>query len=163
MEQQKASQVISGANNVTIINQAPGNADAKIIEEKLALEAQLEDMRSQLEDLKTRHGESKDPLTHIIYIVQTPHSFAGDLNVFKVGKTRDMMQRKSGYPKGTHIIAQFACINADKLEKKLLDRLRATFKERRDFGAEYFECPLRDLVLKVTEVYVEFEEGIAKY
>ena len=115
------SQIVN-AQNVTVINQASDTVDVKILEEKLALESQLESMRCELEAIKKRHGETKDPLTDIIYIVQTPHSFAGGLNVFKVGKTKNMMKRKLGYPKDTHIIAQFACIDADILEKKLLDR-----------------------------------------
>lgn len=168
-EKQSSRQIIN-AENVTMINQ-----DAKLIEEKLELQKKLDqeklelqkkldEMKAELEIYKLQEGrEPKKALTDIIYILQTRHSFAADMNVFKVGKTKNMSSRLGGYPKGSHVIAQFACINADVLETKLLQKLRATFKERKDFGAEYFECHLRQLLMKVAETYTEFEEGAASY
>ena len=81
----------------------------------------------------------------------------------EVGKKQDMNCKKNGYPKGSHIILQIACRNADGLETKILNRLRASIKERKDFGAEYFECTLDTIMGLVMELYRSTEDGILDY
>jgi len=141
----------------------PANAEQELIDKNFDLEKQFNEMKLELENLKLQQGAPRRLPKGVIYIAQTRHCIAANNNVHKIGKSIDIIQRRNGYPKGTLIIAYFACIDPDEMERKLLTKLRATFKERKDFGAEYFECSLTELVGVVTQEYLQSEQGIAQY
>lgn len=62
-------------------------------------------------------------------------------NVFKVGRTGDLLHRFSNYPKGSSLIAWCAASDALATERAILKELSARFIRRRDVGLEYFEGP----------------------
>ena len=69
-------------------------------------------------DAVTRSRFITDKAT--FYVVQTAHSFNCGLNVYKVGRTIDMPSRMRGYPKGSLVILQLLCKDAESFEHHIL-------------------------------------------
>lgn len=138
--------------------------NAKLNEKLAQLEITNSNVLQEVEQLKRmmpNNVKIRQPLDEIIYILETRHCFECQLDVFKIGRCFKIEQRKLGYPKGSRVVAQFACRNSKELEQTVLTALRATFKQRKDFGAEYFEAPLHLLIAKVSEIYCA--ESIKNY
>lgn len=91
------------------------------------------------------------------YIVQTPHSFNCGLNVYKIGQTINMNNRKGGYPKGSIVILQLLCRDAlffeQHVKNLLLDAEAGEIQQRKDFGNEYFEGALDNIMDAVMQAY----------
>lgn len=81
----------------------------------------------------------KDGPGHI-YIFQEREFITLNQPIYKIGKTRDVIQRYGQYPKGTKVMF---CVEVDKVlesEGKLITMLREKFINRKDIGREYFEA-----------------------
>jgi len=122
--------------------------DANII----ALKNQVDILTRELEIVKLQQdkGDRKVPLTfatgHSIYLAQTRDCFDKDNNVFKIGRTADVLKRQRGYPKGTIFIYNRLCVNAQEMESRILTKAAALYKRRTDYGNEYFEAELNALI-----------------
>jgi len=113
--------------------------------------ASTEPLDIPVPDAVTRAQYISDKAT--FYVVQTAHSFNCGLNIYKVGRTIDMNSRIKGYPKGSLVILQLLCRDAERFEKHIITLLMQADKVRyrTDFGAEYFEGNLEcilDLIMK---------------
>jgi hypothetical protein len=60
-------------------------------------------------------------------------------NVFKIGKTTDILSRMKGYPKGSKLVCLMNCENHNESELQLKTAFKKAFKHRGDIGHEYFE------------------------
>lgn len=91
------------------------------------------------------------------YIVQTPHSFNCGLNVYKIGQTINMNNRKGGYPKGSIVILQLLCRDAlffeQHVKNLLLNAEAGEIRQRKDFGNEFFEGALDNIMDAVMQAY----------
>ena len=81
-----------------------------------------------------------------LYVIHLREFVNARQDVWKVGRTRELQRRLSQYPKGSRPIASNAVDYPVTAEAALLAALRLRFRCRRDIGAEYFECPLPDLL-----------------
>lgn len=123
----------------------------QVEQDKLEAEKQRDVALRELALLKLQSNKVKT-LNHAfieeqwIYLCQTPHCFELHNDVYKVGRTSSIEQRKRGYPKGTIFFACLRCTDAQSLETSLLHRFRALFKSRKDYGVEYFEGQLPSML-----------------
>jgi Zn ribbon nucleic-acid-binding protein len=86
-----------------------------------------------------------------IYILHPRACINGNQNVYKLGKTKDYIQRLKGYCKGSEYKYVIKISNFHYEEQKLLKLCREKFIERRDYGTEYFECALQEIYSIINE------------
>lgn len=81
-----------------------------------------------------------------LYVVQTRHCLHLCTPVYKVGRSMDAGRRLRQHPAGTLMMARLPVCRMKDSERVLLEMCRSRFKQRKDFGSEYFECDLVQLV-----------------
>lgn len=81
------------------------------------------------------------PQPGYIYIIQLREHFQHKANVFKIGKTCNIMNRTRQYPKGSRLLYTHWVGNMTMAENALMQHLLHASKvvQRRDLGREYFE------------------------
>jgi uncharacterized C2H2 Zn-finger protein len=89
-----------------------------------------------------------------IYILREREFLATGELLYKVGRTRDVMQRFKQYPKGSQLnfVMYVSEDNILGAEKIILCAFRDTFKHRTDIGKEYFEGDILDMVQTVINI-----------
>ena len=83
----------------------------------------------------------KDPSDelHFIYLLREREFVRLNEECYKVGRTsQDPAKRFEGYPKGSEIILYIAVDNSITAEKQLLTIFKKEFKQKKDYGSEYF-------------------------
>ena len=73
-----------------------------------------------------------------IYLVQEREFIKLDDNTFKIGRTKNLMQRMSQYPKGSRLLFNICVQDTIRAESELLAIFQKTF-EHVDIGREYFK------------------------
>lgn len=91
-----------------------------------------------------------------LYAIQTRHCVCNRMRVFKLGRTNNFSKRYCQYPKGSKIIACLPVSHMIDAEKMLLALCRKKFTQRKDFGAEYFEGDIGDIVGAIVNVVAHF-------
>jgi hypothetical protein len=72
---------------------------------------------------------------------------------YKIGRTsRNMKQRFRGYPKGSELIVSFEVKNSRQVEKELICMFKVKFIQKVDYGDEYFNGNVNDM-LAIMEDY----------
>lgn len=75
-----------------------------------------------------------------IYLLQEREFIRLNEKTYKIGKTKQPHNKgMNNYPIGSKLIFQILCDNCDELEKKLIKIFTKKFKQRDDYGKEYFE------------------------
>jgi hypothetical protein len=91
-----------------------------------------------------------------IYLLQTREFVRTCENVFKIGKTtQENDKRFKSYPKGSILIFQSICKNCDKTEKEIIKQFKNKFIHRKDFGNEYFEGNLDEMIFAFCQITIE--------
>jgi hypothetical protein len=68
-------------------------------------------------------------------------------NIFKIGRTyQENFGRFKQYPKGSLLINQCLCVNSKEAEKALIKSCKEKFKLRKEYGNEYFEGVVYDII-----------------
>ena len=83
----------------------------------------------------------KDPTDelHFIYLLREREFVRLNEECYKIGRTsQDPAKRFEGYPKGSEIILYIAVDNSITAEKQLLTIFKKEFKQKKDYGSEYF-------------------------
>jgi len=82
--------------------------------------------------------------TGVIYIMHLREFL--ETNVYKIGRTRELLARTTGYPKGSKIL--YACVVNDPLESEnqIKNLFAKRFVQRTDYGSEYFEGDLSTMI-----------------
>lgn len=91
-----------------------------------------------------------------LYAIQTRHCVCDRLRVFKFGRTRDFSKRQRQYPKGSKLIACLPVSHMIDAERMLLALCRKKYISRGDFGAEYFEGDVGDMIGSLVNVVAHF-------
>ena len=81
-----------------------------------------------------------------IYVVHTRACIDCNRDVYKIGKTKDYEKRIKGYTKGSIYKLVLRVSDFHRTEQKLIKLCRKTLIERKDYGCEYFECQLINIV-----------------
>lgn len=91
-----------------------------------------------------------------LYAIQTRHSIDCRLRVFKLGRTGNVPKRLVQYPKGSELRC---CVPVSRMvdaETMLLALCRIRFIQRKDFGKEYFEGDLLQIMQTMLSVADQF-------
>ena len=75
----------------------------------------------------------------IIYLLKTRESIRMNEDIYKIGRTKNMKNRLSQYPKGSEFITTMKVNDQRMCERVLLYTFKDKFKQREDMGNEYFE------------------------
>ena len=91
-----------------------------------------------------------------IYLIQEREFIKTEEPIYKLGKTHDIFQRKSGYPKGS--ILKF-CIEIDKkysMEKFAINQFNSLFEKQKEIGNEYYKGNLHEMIKELHQIYNNF-------
>ncbi len=82
-----------------------------------------------------------------IYLLQEREFIKTKENVYKVGMTeKENHKRFNQYPKGSILLFQIICKNCKNMEKNIIKQFKEKFKQRKDFGNEYFEGEYKNMI-----------------
>lgn len=95
-----------------------------------------------------------------IYIIHEREFIRLNEDVYKIGRTKNLKQRVRDYPKGSNLIFCYQVNDIIETEKKILDRLRSCFINRRDIGLEYFEGNKQSISNIVLETISDIHQTI---
>ncbi|ARF08562.1 hypothetical protein Catovirus_1_612 [Catovirus CTV1] len=99
---------------------------------------------------------------HYIYVIQPRSSIEGNLSVYKVGITsRDIKDRLSEYEKGS-VLKMTIEVTDREVESELMLHLSKKFINRKDYGREYFEGPIKQILQEVFSFCVDYSYADAK-
>ena len=81
----------------------------------------------------------------VIYLLKTRESIRMNEDVYKIGRTKNMKNRLSQYPKGSEFITTMKVNDQQMCERVLLYTFKDKFQKREDMGNEYFEGNLDEM------------------
>ena len=90
-----------------------------------------------------------------IYLIHTRASLNINEPVYKIGKTNDFSKRISGYDKGSIPILIIYVNNSDIFEKLIIEMFNINFIKRTDYGNEYFEGNVSDMIDIIMDKFKE--------
>jgi hypothetical protein len=90
-----------------------------------------------------------------IYLIHTRASLNINESVYKIGKTNDFSKRISGYDKGSIPILIIYVNNSDIFEKLIIETFKIYFIKRTDYGNEYFEGNVSDMICIIMDKFKE--------
>lgn len=120
--------------------------------DKNILQKEIEELRKQLQDQILRNQIiyqsttlAANPEATYVYILQTREWMNLDPKVFKIGWCGDILNRISGYAKGTVPLVSYRTIKGKKLETNILDALKKTsgIVHATEYGKEMFRGELK--------------------
>jgi hypothetical protein len=81
-----------------------------------------------------------------IYVIHVREFINNGENIWKIGRTYDILKRFAQYPKGSKLICCIFVNDEVQVEQVLKDDLKKYFVHRRDIGLEYFEAEQDDFI-----------------
>ena len=91
------------------------------------------------------------PNTEFIYLIQPREFIRMKENVYKIGRTAQSPDKRIGqYPKNTRLHLLVSVDNSVETETVLLRLFRRSFTARTDYGSEYFEGDVNDMIDLIT-------------
>lgn len=91
-----------------------------------------------------------------IYIIHCRASLNSNEPVYKIGKTSDIKQRISGYDKGSVLLFTLYVNECDQFEQYLIQCFNIKYTHRSDYGTEYFEGDLNDMLSTIMNEYSKY-------
>jgi len=88
-----------------------------------------------------------------IYLIHCRASINNGENVYKIGKTTDFNKRLDGYDKGSIPILSLYVNECDEFEKKLINIFDIKYKQRSDYGREYYEGEVNDMINQILQEF----------
>jgi len=86
-----------------------------------------------------------------IYLLKEREFIRMNENVYKIGRSKNIKQRISSYPKDSEVKLTFYCNNSIKIEKLLIKIFIQRFTQLRKYGTEYFAGNLDDMIEVITD------------
>lgn len=115
------------------------------------LQKENQQLKQELEECKAKIGKQG-----YNYIVHTRESQRTNENVFKIGRTKCIEKRLKQYPKGTKLV-HLRNSKDDICSETILKRKFLThFKQRSEYGSEYFEGDLSDMKIVFDKIMRNF-------
>ena len=94
-----------------------------------------------------------------VYLIHVREFLLTGQPVYKFGRTHDIFSRFKQYPNKSKLIFSSFSTDCVSHERVILMRLRRRFTNRKDFGSEYFEGDLNDILFEVTRLVVKLNSG----
>ena len=114
----------------------------------------IENAKKEIVSAKEPEESIREDTKGFMYLLQTRESIRLEENVYKIGKTHNIEQRFSQYPKGSILHKKFRVSDRHLSERVMLREFNEKFKRRDDMGNEYFEKDLH----KMLNIFEEFEK-----
>ena len=75
-------------------------------------------------------------------------------NIYKIGRTKNLMNRFKQYPKESDMLFSINCSNSKQIESKILYYLKSNnnYIWYKDAGNEYFQCDLENLKMDILKI-----------
>lgn len=90
-----------------------------------------------------------------MYLIQEREFIKSGESVFKIGRTNNIKQRFSQYPKGSDLCFSVSTTNINEVEYDLINIFKGLFTHRQDIGSEYFEGN-REFMIECIQEYVNY-------
>lgn len=81
-----------------------------------------------------------------IYVVKEREFIKTRENIYKIGRSKNIVRRMPSYPKNSLIYTIMYAKNVVETEKELIKYFDDIFIKRTDIGSEYYECNEDDLM-----------------
>lgn len=94
------------------------------------------------------------------YLVHEREDYIRDIDIYKLGKSGDIFNRMSGYPKGSKLVFMSSSPNMLLVENKLIKVFSTMFIHRTDRGREYFQGDLDTMKKIMSETITYFNKII---
>ena len=114
----------------------------------------IDNTKKHIASAKEPEESIREDTKGFMYLLQTRESIRLEENVYKIGKTHNIEQRLSQYPKGSILHKKFRVSDRHLSERIMLREFNEKFKRRDDMGNEYFEGDLREML----KIFEEFEK-----
>lgn len=93
-----------------------------------------------------------------IYLIHCRASVNSNENVYKIGKSFDFNKRLEGYDKGTIPLFSLYVSECDNFEKHLINLFGGIFTLRKDYGNEYFEGNINQMINLIISEFNNIKE-----
>jgi len=88
-----------------------------------------------------------------VYIVRVRESVRMNENVYKIGRTTQIVDKRiSHYPKNTEVYHISNVTNSAKIEAKILLKFKEKFRHAKEFGNEYFEGNIDNMITLIEDI-----------
>jgi hypothetical protein len=99
-------------------------------------------------------------MSGMLYLIQEREFIKMKEDVYKFGRTENISQRITQYPKGSKLLFAIKITDEKLAENELLKKLSIEFKSRPDIGREYFQGDYKSMMRTIFE-YVMFKKDDA--
>ncbi len=96
-------------------------------------------------------------LTEHVYLIRIRENKRLEENVYKLGKSTGVSNRMNSYPKGSEIYLIMAVYDCTKYEQLLMTKFKSLFKQRTDYGREYFEGDIHIMMKEFNGIVMGIE------
>ena len=137
------------------------NEEIERLKEKLKqLDLENKKAEEQLKKLELENKilkESDREVDHSdqIYIIHERTFVQLNVNIYKIGRTKNIERRFKEYTKGSKLLFLITCKNSIESESKILNYLKENkekYKQEISYGFEYFRCNLEELQNDITRL-----------
>jgi hypothetical protein len=136
-------QLIISIDNIT-------NQNIELLKELEILKNKLKEQTIEIQSLKNENQILKlnnkyHENQEYIYIIHPAHCINN--NIYKIGRTKNIINRFKQYPKGSELLFTITCLNSKNIEKDIIKYLKLDnkYKQYSELGLEYFQCNIEDL------------------
>jgi len=81
-----------------------------------------------------------------IYIIKEREFINSNTNIYKIGRTQDILERVKNYPKNSKLHYTVIVNDVVNTETKLIKLFIYHFNHRKDIGREYFEGDVKQMI-----------------
>lgn len=100
-----------------------------------------------------------------VYLIREREFVRNNEQTYKLGKTTQLPNsRLAGYPKGSEVILFIDVSNCHDTEKRLMEQFDGLYKQKKEYGREYYEGDLNNMKRTFFNVIEkEFKEPYQAY
>jgi len=128
--------------------------------ENLELKEKNLNLKNEIESLKLENLELKSTnklhnKLEYIYIIHPIQCI--NLNIYKIGRTNNIINRHKQYPKGSELLFTIPCDNSKILEQEILTYCKnnINYEQIKKYGNEYFKCDINLLISDIQNLILK--------
>lgn len=106
----------------------------------------------EVENMELKNKNRINNNVEYIYIIHPIQCI--NMNVYKIGRTNNIINRYKQYPKGSELLFNIICKDSKEIEKIILNNLKSNnnYIQIKKYGSEYFQCDLNYLINDITNI-----------
>lgn len=98
--------------------------------------------------------------TGYIYIVHTREFINLNKNIYKIGRTKNILNRIKNYPKGSEYLFVTTSFDEIAREKEIINCFKLNFIQKKEFGTEYFEGDIYKMIFLIKKIIFDHDDII---